>query len=97
MDNNADSPDSLASDQLTVELMSPRAKRRRIVINDIDVDRRDGTPDLTKNNNNDVGFVLMDDHHENGTEDDDEVRMLVRNWRFAEKAQVGALKFHGLR
>ncbi|CAH1364583.1 transcription factor AP-2-epsilon isoform X1 [Tenebrio molitor] len=75
MDNNADSPDSLASDQLTVELMSPRAKRRRIVINDIDVDRRDGTPDLTKNNNNDVGFVLMDDHHENGTEDDDEERL----------------------
>lgn len=73
MDNNPDSPDSLASDQLTVDLLSPRAKRRR-VINDIDVDRRDGTPDLAKNNNNDVGFVLMEnDHHENGTEDDEEV------------------------
>lgn len=75
MDANPDSPDSLASDQLTVDLLSPRAKRRRIVINDIDVDRRDGTPDLNKNNNNDVGFVLMDNEsHENGTtEDDDEV------------------------
>lgn len=73
--NNPDSPDSLASDQLTVDLLSPRAnsKRRRVVISDIDVERRDGTPDI-KNNNNDVGFVLMDnEHHENGTEDDNEV------------------------
>lgn len=77
MDNNPDSPDSLASDQLTVDLLSPRAKRRRIIINDINVDRRDddGTPDINnKNNNNDVSFVLMDDdHHENGTEEEDEV------------------------
>lgn len=79
MDNNPDSPDSLSGDQLTVDLLSPRSKRRRMLN---DVDRRDGTPELTKNNNNDVGFVLMDEEHqENGTaaEDDDEVRILI--WR----------------
>ena len=68
--DNPDSPDSLASDQLTVDLLSPRSKRRRA--HDADADGR-RTPDLAKNNNNDVGFVLMDgEHHENG-DDDDEV------------------------
>lgn len=89
MDNNPDSPDSLSGggDQLTVDLLSPRTKRRRMVINDLnDVDnRRDqSTPDInnksTNNNNNDVGFVLMDDgdHQEqNGTEEEDEVCILI--------------------
>lgn len=72
--DNPDSPDSLGSDQLTVDLLSPsRAKRRNLGMGE--VDRRDGTPD-NKNNNNDVGFVLMDDEaNENGTEEDDEERL----------------------
>lgn len=84
MENHPDSPDSLSGDQLTVDLLSPRTKRRRLVINDLnDVDRREqSTPDVNKssssNNNNDVGFVLMDDEHqENGTEEEDEVRILI--------------------
>lgn len=85
MENNPDSPDSLSGDQLTVDLLSPRSKRRRLVINDLnDVDRREqSTPDVnnkssSSNNNNDVGFVLMDDEHqENGTEEEDEVCILI--------------------
>lgn len=84
MDNNPDSPDSLSGDQLTVDLLSPRSKRRKLVINDLnDVDRRDqSTPDVNNksnnSNNNDVGFVLMDDdHQENGTEEEDEVCILI--------------------
>ncbi|CAH1126441.1 unnamed protein product [Ceutorhynchus assimilis] len=76
--DNPDSPDSLASDQLTVDLLSPRSKRRRIIIiNDNDENPEEShTPDVTKNNNNDVGFVLMEDEgQENGTEDDDEDRL----------------------
>ncbi|KAK4885716.1 hypothetical protein RN001_001987 [Aquatica leii] len=84
MDNNPDSPDSMSNDQLTVDLLSPRVKRRRLVINDVndliinEVERRDGhaTPDNNNKttNNNDVGFVLMeeDQNHENGEEDDEE-------------------------
>lgn len=71
--DNPDSPDSLGSDQLTVDLLSPAPKRRAAC----DMrNRRDGTPDvLGKNtNNNDVGFVLMEDESpENGTEEEDEV------------------------
>ncbi|KAF5304782.1 hypothetical protein FQA39_LY09559 [Lamprigera yunnana] len=84
MDNNPDSSDSMSSDQLTVDLLSPRVKRRRLVINDPndivvhEVERRDGhgTPDINNKttNNNDVGFVLMDEDQnpENGEEDDEE-------------------------
>ncbi|CAH0551105.1 unnamed protein product [Brassicogethes aeneus] len=80
MDGHPDSPDSLASDQLTVDLLNSnnRSKRRRIVVSDIDIDRRDGTPEIsTKNNNNDVGFVLMEDeNHENGgTEEEEDERL----------------------
>lgn len=80
--DNPDSPDSLSGDQLTVDLLSPRSKRRRLVMNDLsDVDnRRDQTtPDVnTKSNNNDVGFVLMDEEHqENGADEDDEVRIPI--------------------
>lgn len=76
MDSHPDSPDSLPSDQLTVDLLSSRAKRRRILINDV---RRGGTTDINnKNNNNDVDFVLMDDeHHENG---EDEVRIYFKGY-----------------
>ncbi|XP_050510481.1 transcription factor AP-2-epsilon isoform X2 [Diabrotica virgifera virgifera] len=70
MDSHPDSPDSLASDQLTVDLLNSRRKRNRIIVND--VGRR--SPDLNvKNNNNDVDFVLMEehaDHHENGDDED---------------------------
>lgn len=65
---NPDSPNSISSDQLTVDMLSPRTKRRRQ-----DDDRRDlvQTPEV-KNNNNDVGFVLMDEEpHENGDDDTD--------------------------
>ncbi|XP_056639309.1 transcription factor AP-2-epsilon isoform X2 [Diorhabda sublineata] len=67
MDSHPDSPDSLASDQLTVDLLNSRRKRNRIAVNEA---RR--SPDITsKNNNNDVDFVLMDgDHQENGDEED---------------------------
>lgn len=85
MDNNPDSPDSLASDQLTVDLLSPRAKRRRP-----DVDHRDGTPDVSKNNNNDVAFVLMEgDPHENGADDDDEVCIFFFTSLAFSRRQVG--------
>lgn len=84
MENNPDSPDSISGDQLAVDLLSPRGKRRRLVISDIrDVERRDqATPDINgkSTNNNDVGFVLMDeDHQENGanTEEEDEVCILT--------------------
>lgn len=80
MDNNPDSPDSLSEDQLTVDLLSPREKRRRLVINDLYERNNQSTPDLnSKNaNNNDVGCVLMEDEHqENGTEEDDEVCILI--------------------
>ncbi|KAG5886801.1 hypothetical protein JTB14_031444 [Gonioctena quinquepunctata] len=70
MDSHPDSPDSLASDQLTVDLLnSQRRKRSRILINDIV--RR--SPDINnKNNNNDVDFVLMEEqeHHENGEDEE---------------------------
>ena len=65
---NPDSPDSISSDQLTVDLLTPRTKRRRLLQSDVDIveDRReisDGTPDLASkaatNNNNDVEFVLI--------------------------------------
>ncbi|ERL90904.1 hypothetical protein D910_08249 [Dendroctonus ponderosae] len=81
---NPDSPDSLASDQLTVDLLRPASRRRRLVIVSED-ERRDArqTPDAP-NNNNDVGFVLMDEEPgENGTEEDDEVRLeLARIFQF---------------
>lgn len=86
--DNPDSPDSLASDQLTVDLLSPASKRRRLVIvndnNDTDNNDEGRTPDIvTKNNNNDVGFVLMeDDVQENGQDDDDEVSS-------GKKAEIG--------
>lgn len=82
MDNNPDSPDSLSEDQLTVDLLSPREKRR-LVINELYERNNQSTPDLnSKNtNNNDVGCVLMEDEHqENGTEEDDEVRILIYRW-----------------
>lgn len=85
MDNNPDSPDSISSDQLTVDLLTPRSKRRRMVIIN-ETETCDLTPELNKNNNNnnnnnsntnnnDVGFVLMEEEHqENGdNNDDDEV------------------------
>ncbi|KAI4467649.1 transcription factor ap-2 [Holotrichia oblita] len=91
MDNNPDSPDSISSDQLTVDLLSPRSKRRRmVVINDVDTCEIEETADLGKNgnannnnnnnnsstNNNDVGFVLMEEEHqENGENDDDDERL----------------------
>ncbi|KAL3286340.1 hypothetical protein HHI36_000848, partial [Cryptolaemus montrouzieri] len=71
--DNPDSPDSLGSDQLTVDLLSPRSKRRT-VIDEIN-ERRDGTPDVggKNTNNNDVGFVLMEDESpENGTATEEE-------------------------
>lgn len=84
MENNPDSPDSISGDQLAVDLLSPRSKRRRLVISELrDVERREqATPDINgkSTNNNDVGFVLMDeDHPENGanTEEEDEVRILT--------------------
>ncbi|XP_066143358.1 transcription factor AP-2-epsilon isoform X1 [Euwallacea fornicatus] len=76
MENNPDSSDSLASDQLTVDLLSPK-RRRLVIINEPDENHEDGTtPDVTKNNNNDVGFVLMEDEpQENGNDDEDEDRL----------------------
>lgn len=76
MDSHPDSPDSLPGDQLTVDLLSSRSKRRRILINDV---RRGPATDITnKNNNNDVDFVLMDDErHENG---EDEVRIYFKGY-----------------
>lgn len=79
MDNNPDSPDSISSDQLTVDLLTPRSKRRIIMSDANDIindDRRDHTnsSDINKNgNNNDVSFVLMNDDQntENGEEDDE--------------------------
>lgn len=91
MDNNPDSPDSISSDQLTVDLLTPRSKRRRVLIindpNEIvnDVERRDehGTPDINNKNtnNNDVGFVLMDEEQnpENGEEDDEVCIFCISN------------------
>ncbi|KAK9869253.1 hypothetical protein WA026_003003 [Henosepilachna vigintioctopunctata] len=84
--DNPDSPDSMGSDQLTVDLLSPRTKRRSVVINDMN-ERRDGTPDVggKNTNNNDVGFVLMDDASpENGTatEGEEEVCILVYRNKF---------------
>ncbi|KRT84471.1 hypothetical protein AMK59_1347 [Oryctes borbonicus] len=88
MDNNPDSPDSISSDQLTVDLLTPRSKRRRmVVINDIDRCDVQETADLAKNtngnnnnnnnsntNNNDVGFVLIEEEHqENGDNDEDDL------------------------
>lgn len=76
--DNPDSPNSIGSDQLTVDLLSPRSKRRRVVQNDVD-DRRDlvATPDVSsKNNNNDVSFVLMEDENQENGDDDGEVRIL---------------------
>ena len=75
MDNNPDSPDSISSDQLTVDLLSPRAKRRRILqTDDIVIDDVDGKN--ANNNNNSVGFVLMEEEHqENGDIDEEKVRI----------------------
>lgn len=71
MDSHPDSPDSLPGDQLTVDLLNSRAKRRKILIED--VVRRSPDVNNIKNNNNDVDFVIMEDEHrENG---DDEVRI----------------------
>lgn len=81
MDANPDSPDSISSDQLTVDLLSPRTKRRRLHNSSELGERRNSgadldssQPDLKPNNNNDVGFVLMDDdqpQQENGDDDED--------------------------
>lgn len=70
--DNPDSPDSISSDQLTVDLLSPRGKRRHLN-NEIE-ERRDleSSQDPIKNSNNDVGFVLMDeDRQENGDNDEE--------------------------
>ncbi|GJQ76274.1 AP-2 [Trypoxylus dichotomus] len=88
MDNNPDSPDSISSDQLTVDLLTPRSKRRRmVVINDIDRCNIQETADLAKNtngnsnnnnnnnsstNNNDVGFVLIEEEHQENGDNDDD-------------------------
>lgn len=91
MDNNPDSPDSISSDQLAVDLLTPRSKRRRMVVINNDRCELQTSPDLGKNanannnnnnnnnstNNNDVGFVLMEEEHqENGDNDDDDVRII---------------------
>lgn len=57
----------MASDQLTVDILTRGPKRRRV---DLTPERRDAlTPDLGKAtgetaNNNDVAFVLMDDQQQ---------------------------------
>lgn len=83
--DNPDSPNSISSDQLTVDLLSPRtANKRRRPQNDIVVDdRRDlvHTPDVNnKNNNNDVGFVLMDDEHQENGDDETDVCTFFENY-----------------
>ncbi|KAK9730241.1 hypothetical protein QE152_g15361 [Popillia japonica] len=101
MDNNPDSPDSISSDQLTVDLLSPRSKRRRmVVINNVDTCEMEETADIGKNgnannnnnnnnsstNNNDVGFVLMEEEHqENGENDDDDVCIINIIYFFVEE------------
>lgn len=91
MDNNPDSPDSISSDQLTVDLLSPRSKRRGMVVNNVDRCEIQEPANLGKNangnnnnnnnnstNNNDVEFVLMEEEHqENGDNDDDDVCILI--------------------
>lgn len=77
--DNPDSSDSLGSDQLSVDLLSPRSKRSRTGVN---CDRRDGTPDGKNTNNNDVGFVMIEESPENGTEEDDDVGIQILFLRF---------------
>lgn len=80
MDECPSSPDSLSSDQLTVDILSRAPKRRREALSP---ERRDAlTPDLANNkptaNNNDVAFVLaMDDDPSGQQEEDDDVCMII--------------------
>lgn len=90
MDSHPDSPDSLPGDQLTVDLLNSRAKRRKILIED--VVRRSPDVNNIKNNNNDVDFVIMEDEHrENG---DDEVRRFFNGCSFLVHGCAFFLVFH---
>lgn len=77
MDECPSSPDSMASDQLTVDILSRVPKRRRV---ELTPERRDAmTPDLGGKggsagtaNNNDVAFVLTMDDQPSGQQEDEE-------------------------